>query len=463
MTKELGDVLGTAEAAMEEGLPAFDHVVMAREVTRKAKRRRAIRQSATVLVAGVFLGVAGFGGYLAYDRLSDKVGPVIFPSPTDGSQPSPTAGWPEVADRTVTTGPGLPVAVALTDEAYATADTGWVLAIFDSTQRLLNKDPVEGERVLYLISPIGERYEVANLTRYGSLHLAAWDTDRQVALIVDGRYIAMTLDLATGEVTHKWQFCGEGGSLTAKDLPGEEWLLRGFCSGEPLDGVYSDDFTFVTGEGIVKGGEGITVTDIGDVQVRYEFEMAPAQSFRAYHPDGTETAMEPVGDYMACYPAGPSKLGGLVVTCWDDNGDVTVWNLDFDGGPATQIASTEILFDLAAQSMVPLPLEGAVFTGYCSTETLEAVETSHPAVAVIGGESDIFGILIMVDGRYHLASGCYGGVGDTLLLTGDGVLWTWTQNAGNPNGDIVILVPVPDMSDNGEWVGAAEGGAIIHP
>ncbi|MBN2177318.1 MAG: hypothetical protein JW722_06635 [Demequinaceae bacterium] len=455
MTKELSDVLGAAEAATERGLPAFDHVVMAKGVTRRAKRRRGMRQAGTGLLAATSIGALGLVGFLAYDHFQD-VTPVVTPSVTDAPNPSPTGNvdWPEVADREVTTGVGLPDAVALTGEAYATADTGWVLAIFDSTKRSNVSDPVEGERVLYLVSPAGERFEVANLTRYGAPYLAAWDTERQVALIVEGRYVALTLDLASGEVTHEWQFCGEGGYMKAEDRPGEEWLLRGFCSGEPLDGIYTDDFTFVTDDGIVTGGEGITVMDVGDVQVRYEFEMTPAQSFRAYHPDGTEVAMQPVGEYIACYPMGPSLSGGLAVQCWAEGDSVTYWNLDLDGGPATPITTSATIGAIEAASGGSLPAEGAVVTGYCLAGDQEALITSHPAVVVLDEGSPV----VVTNGEYR-ATWCFGGVGGTVLVTGVGPLWTWDA----ASGITVTLLPVPEPGDDGVWVGAAEGGAIIHP
>lgn len=465
MTRELRDVLGAAEAATERGLPAFDHVVMARGVTRRAKRRTATRQAVTGLVAGVSLGVVGFGGYFAYDKLSDEVNPVVIPSPTDGPQPTPTGDWPDVADRAVTTGVGLPDAVALTGEAYATADTGWVLAIFDSTKYNGIEEPTQGERVLYLVSPTGEQYEVANLTRYGSPHLAAWDIERQVALIVEGRYVALTIDLASGEVTHEWQFCGEGGSMTAKDLPGDEWLLRGFCSGEALDGVYADDFTFVTDEGIVKGGEGITVMDIGDIQVRYEFEMPPAQSFRAYHSDGTEIALQPVGDEVQCFPQGPSRMGGLAVTCyglddmresgmslWPDRGEI--WNLDLNGGVPTQIAGLDYYATIEDLLGWPEDSEGISLNGYTLAGDNDVVAYSGVFQAVL----DEGGPILMTNGE-RLASTCYGGVGGTVLLTGDGELWTWDSRTG----ETITLIPVTEPGGDAVWVGASEGGAIIHP
>lgn len=457
MTKELRDVLSQAEASTASGLPGFDYVVLARGVIRKAKRRRAVRNVGTGMVAVAALGVLGIGGSIVYGQFNNSEPGIPVPSESFGPTPSPTEApeWPDVAAREVTTGAGLPSAVALTGEALDSSETGWVLAIFDSTFRSNTEAPIDGERVLYLISPAGERFEVANLTEYGAPYLAAWDTERDVAFIVENRYVALTVDLASGEVTGEWQFCGEGGSMNATDLPGDQWLLRGFCSGESLDGIYSDDGTFVTDEGVVKGGEGVTVMAVGDTQVTFEFEAAPDEAFRAYHADGTEIAVRPVSDDLGCYPLGPSLTGGLAVQCWGEGDEVSLWSLDLDGGAATPIATTATLSAIESASGGSLPASGAFLAGYQAVGEFDALLTSHPAVVVLGADSPI----VLTNGEYRGTS-VYGGVGHTVLVAGVGPLWTW--DAAN-SGAIVTLLPVPEPGDDGVWVGASEAGAIIHP
>jgi hypothetical protein len=331
---------------------------------------------------------------------------------------------------------------------------GWVLAVFDSTFRLGEEEPTQGQRVLYLVSPAGDRYEVANLTRYSSPYLAAWDTERNVALLVDTRSVVLTVDLAAGEVTHEWQFCGEGGSLTARSLGDGEWLLRGNCSGAALYGRYSDDGTPLGAEGIVAGGEGITVIDVGDIQVRYEFEMPPEESYVAYRADGSQLALEPVGPTTACYPLGPSLTGGLAVQCWGEGDAVSIWNLDLAGGAPSPIAVPETLAAIEAVTGGPLPDPNAVLTGYCLAGNHEALVTSHPAVAVLGED----GPTVLTDGVFR-ATACLGGVGDTVMVSGLGPLWTWNARTG----ETVTLLPVPAPGAEGTWVGVSEGGAIIHP
>jgi hypothetical protein len=403
------------------------------------------------VAAVLALGVVGTASALLYGRWSDA-DPAI-PAPSDTAMP--TAAPEETEAPDVTTGIGLPTASRLTPEVLESSDTGWVLAIFDSTFRSTTGAPGEGERVMYLVSPQGERYEVANLTQYGAPALAAWDTERHVAFVVDNRSVALTLDLASGEVMHEWQFCGEGGSMTAQDRPDDEWLLRGVCSGEGIDGIYSDDGTFVTDDGVVRGGEGVTITDVGDVQFRYEFEVAPDEAYRAHHADGRDLAVRvPDGD-VACYPMGPSLLGGLAVQCWGEGDSVTLWNLDPDGGEPIMIASPATLGAIEAASGGSLPAEGAMLTGYKLAGDFDAVLTSHPAAILLGADSPL-----MVNNGEYRAQSVFGGVGQVVLVTGGGALWTWNALA---SGETVTLIPVPEPSDDGVRVGVSEAGAIMHP
>jgi hypothetical protein len=464
MTNELGDVLGAAEAATERGLPAFDHVVMAKDVNRRTKRRRTMREAGTGFLATVAVGALGLGGFLAYDHFKD-VTPVVPPdvSSTTGPVPSPTTGddWPDVADREVTMGDGIPDAVALTGEALGSVDTGWVLAIYDSTYYRGMNEPIPGKRVLYLISPQGERFEVANLTEYGSPHLAAWDTDRQVAFIVENQYVTFTVDLASGEVANEKTICGQDGSIKATDLPGDRWLLRGNCEGEGIDGIYTDDATLVTQEGIEKGGGFFTVYDIGDVQVRYESEMPPAESYVAVHADGTKVAMLPVGDEVQCFPQGPSLAGGVAVTCWGEGDIATIWNLDLNGGEPTLIAGPDTLNAIESALGEALPYEGVMLNSYRLAGDQEVISVGGAGtwVAVLGEDSPI----VLTNGE-SWADWCYGGVGQTVLVSGLGALWTWDASTGVSVDLLPMPVPPePQPGADGEWAGPNEGGAIIHP
>ncbi len=455
---ELSDALAQAEASTSAALPGFDEAVLVRTVTSRVRRTRGLRAFRVGVLAAVALAAVGSGTFLVAStmRQHTPVAPVPAPSgsgtvsPTPGPNPSATDG----SSRPVTVADGLPSANPATAAIVSSAGTGWVLAVFDSSFRPVDGEPTAGERVLYLVSPTGDRYEVANLSDYSAPRLEAWDTNRNVAFIVENRYVSLTVDLSTGDVTHEWQFCGEGGSLRAAPTGDGHWLLRGSCSGTPLDGVYNDDGTPVASPGIVDGGEGVTVMDVGDVQVRYEFEKPPAESYVAYMPDGSHVALAAVSPETACYPLGPSLLGGLAVQCWGSGDAVSIWNLPLDGGDATPIAVPETLRAIDAAAGGALPPDGAILTGYCLAGRHEAIVTSHPAVAVLGEDSPT----VMVDGEYR-ATSCLGGEGDTTLLAGAGPLWTW--NAAT--GAIVTMLPVPEPGDGGVWVGASENGAIIHP
>lgn len=447
MTQELRDVLGGAEAATAGALPAYDEVVFARGVAKKARRRHAVRSAGTGALVGLALGVIGTGGFLVVDHFQGLDPALPNPTPSASDPVTPTPNPTAVGD--VTVADGLPSATALTAGVLASADRGWVLAVFDSTFRSGTEDPIWGEKVLYLVSPTGDRYEVANLTRFGNPVLSAWDTDRQVAFLVDNRMAAFTVDLASGQVTEEWQFCGEGGSMRAAVAADGQWLLRGNCSGEALDGYYTDDGTLIRDDG-VPDGEGVTVMSVGDVQVRFEFEMPPAESYVAYHADGTEVPLQAVGANTACYPMGPALDGGLAVQCWSDDGSSTLWSLDVDGGAAHVIADQAVFISvidaMGGDGLWSLP-------GYCLTGDHETL-TGEFGLAVLGDGAPT----LLSNGEYR-GTVCYGGIGDTVLVAGVGPLWTW--DAGT--GATVTLLPVPEPSDDGTWVGASENGAIIHP
>lgn len=456
---ELAEVLSGSESRTEGALPGFDVAVLTRGVAKRVRRQRAIRTARTGAIALALVAAVGVGGAYGLGAIRDSAPAVPGPvaSPSVSAAPSPS-GSPGEVGRSVTVGAGIPSAHPLTGAVLASAGSGWVLAMFDSTFRESGMDPIDGQRMLYLVSPAGERYEVANLAQYQSPVLAAWDTDRNVAFLVDSRYVALTVDLATGEVTHEWQFCGEGGSLTARSLGGAEWLLRGSCSGSTLDGRYADDGTPLGADGVVQGGEGVTVMDVGDVQVRYEFEMPPAESYVAYRADGSHVALKPVGPTTACYPLGPSLTGGLAVQCWDSGGAVSIWNLDLAGGAPSPIGVPATVAAIEAASGGPLPDPTAVLSGYCIAGNHEALITSHPAVAVLGED----GPTVLSDGTFR-ATACHGGVGDTVMVSGAGPLWTWNARTG----ETVTLLPVPAVvpasGAEGVWVGVSEGGAVIHP
>ncbi len=458
---ELSEVLSGAELRTAAALPGFDVAVLSRNVAKRARRQRAVRAARTGALALALVVAAGVGGAYGWAAIRDNQPAVPGPSasPSESASPSPSVS-PEEAGRAVTVGDGIPSSQPLTRVALASAGRGWVLAMFDSTFRASGADPIDGQRILYLVSPAGDRYEVANLTQYASPVLAAWDTDRNVAFLVESRYVALTVDLASGEVTHEWQFCGEGGSLVARSLGGE-WLLRGFCSGSSLDGRYADDGTSLGADGVVQGGEGVTVMDVGDVQVRYEFEMPSAESYVAYRADGSHVALEPVGPATACYPQGPSLKGGLAATCygssemtatgmdlWADRG--VVWSLDVNGGAPTEVAGPDTYAALEILLGDAFPHEGIGINGYCLAGDHEAVIASGGGawVFVLGQESPI----LMANGEY-VATTCYGGVDDTVLVAGVGPLWTWDAS----NGRTVMLLPVPEVIAEHGWVRAKTG------
>lgn len=454
--RELGETLSAAEAATARALPGFDDAVVLRDVASRVRRRRTVRVVGNVLGASASIAAVAVGAVLVFGALEDRV-PAV-PGPSVAPSPTPTEGTmtprPDDTPGPVTVADGLPDAHGMTRAVLSGAGRGWTLAIYDSTLRPRGSEPIDGERVLYLVSPSGDRYEAANLTRYQSPHLEAWDVARGLALIVDSRYQVVVVDLATGAAAEEWRFCGEGGSLVGSARGDGRWLLRGFCSGEALDGIYADDGSLVSTDGIVRGGEGVTVIDVGTTQVTYEFEVPPAQAFVAHPAGGGMVAIAPVGADVACYPLGPSADGGVAAQCWLADGSVELWDLDITGGEPQLLADADTLAELDAQSGGAFPAGGASLVGYCRSAGRELVVTSHPAVVWVSETT----VEALGNGELH-AQACLGGERETFLLAGGGALWSWSA----ATGETVTLLPAPDPGDDGVRVGSSEGGAILHP
>ncbi len=127
------------------------------------------------LVAG-----AWFAGWGPFAREAVAPSPSPTPSSTSSPNPSPTPP-PAFVERQVTVAPHVPDARAPHGGRARVGGTGWVVAIYDATA--IDDAGVEspGPRVLYLISPDGIRYELANLDTLGmgTPDLVAWDTRQE--------------------------------------------------------------------------------------------------------------------------------------------------------------------------------------------------------------------------------------------------------------------------------------------
>lgn len=401
--------------------------------------------SAVLAIALVAVGGVALGWWGA------TAGP--DPEPTAQSQePTPTqsAGF---LPRPLTEGEGLPSAVPLTEDALDGVGSGWVLGLYDSSHEAPDFALTEGQKVLYLVSPDGQAHEVANLTALDSPVLLAWDPDRGVALVQEAWATVHTLDFASGAIEHSWVACEEGGYSQGLAQADGSWLLRGYCADGSVDGHYADDGTLLGIDGLVLGGEGITVLDVGATQVRFEFEVEPEAKFRAVDGAGETTPLQVPAEVPDCYPGwAPPGSPTLPIQCWEGE-DVSLWLLDLAGGQPTPVYSLETAADVEALTGGLVPAEEGVPFGYCHPG-VPLVVTSHPAVVAITHDGPV-----VVEDSEYMATQCWGAVGDVALVSSASGLWTWDFSTGEQ----VAMLPTPPREDGDRYLGVGIGGAFIAP
>ncbi|MBN2177320.1 MAG: hypothetical protein JW722_06645 [Demequinaceae bacterium] len=364
-------------------------------------------------------------------------GPTPAPSTSSSPTVAPTV-TPAFVARPVTVGPYVPPAEVLTEAVLASAGSGWVVAIDDTTQINTAVDPhtvTPDQRLLYLISPTGIRYELANLDGIGLTepNLVAWDDTRDLLLLVEDRHELQVFDMATGTVDSSWTPCaGEGGVLYG-EARGGNWLVRGNCEGDGFDGLYTDAGILVP-SGIVGAGPFLTVKDVGDVQVQYESEGLIDDKFIAFYPNGGSAPL-PWSSAGDCYPLGKGRGDTLAMNCYSDAGRLSVWELPVDGMPPIEVVTSGQLEDFAASHGGFGPNDYWV-SGYCSDSALRIVQFSL-------GDENRLGVLyggsvegVGADVSYPFRR-CHTVSGTSALMSGGGGLW-W---ADIDNGGTVVMIP----------------------
>lgn len=380
------------------------------------------------LIAGIALGWFDSAG-------SSGPAPTTTVTPTD--EPTPTANTSAFVERPVTVAAYVPTASTLTETILDSVGSGWVVAIDDTTQIDTADDPytfTPGDRILYLIAPAGDRYELANLTALGltAPDLAGWDYSRDKILMVEGRSDLVVFDMATGAIANTWTFCSSPGWISTAQARSGNWLVRGHCQGTGIDGVYTDSGTLVPSD-VVGSEDMVTVVDVGSVQVLSGFETGPDERFIAHYADGTTAAIPSsmVGD---CYMMGQGRGDTLAVYCYSlETGRLSVWELPVDLSAPHQVISAPELIDFAWSAAAAGPHDFLV-TGYCSDSAL-------PIVQVAFGDDRRLGVLYggtvepvgQVPFRYRVCHAC---VGTAALVSGDGHLWWVDFDTGT---DVTLL------------------------
>ena len=370
--------------------------------------------------------------------------PSATPESSSSATPVPSSSGPsDFVTRPVTEGDYVPSADVLTVDVLDSAGSGWVVAIDDTTQIDTSVDPhavTPDQKILYLISPAGDRYELANLDALGldAPDLVAWDDARDLVLIEQDRTTLNVFDMATGAVSSSWTFCpGGAGKAMYGEARDENWLVRGGCEDSGIDGLYSDDGTLVP-SGIVSGWA-THVIDVGDVQVTWEWEGLVDQKFVAVLPDGTSETLPWTDAGDDCYPLAKGRGPTVAMYCYGGAGRLSIWELPVDGAAPTEVVTSAQLEDFAAAEGGYGPDEYRV-SGYCSDSVLPIIQFSlglgEPAYrlgALYGGDVQGIG----ADASYPFRA-CHAVSGTSALVSGGGGLWWVDLDIG---GSVTLIPP----------------------
>ncbi len=389
------------------------------------------------------------------------------PSPTPSASANPTTSpsdSPEFVARPVTVGDYVPSAEAVTVNVLASAGSGWVVAIDDTTQIDTSVEPpvvTPDDRILYLISPVGDRYELANLDGIGldAPDLVAWDYDRGLVLIEQDRTTLNVFDVATGQIASSWTFCpgGAGKALYGEARDGN-WLVRGGCEGSGVDGLYTDDGTLVPSS-IVGHDPFTTVVDVGDVQVTWEWEGLVDQKFVAVYPDGTSQLLSWTDAADDCYPLAKGRGPTVAMYCYADAGRLSIWELPIDGATPIEVVTSDQLEGFATAEGGYGPDEYWV-QDYCSDSALRVVQFALGLGEPVARLGVLYGGTVEAVGQVPFVyRACHAAEGTSSLVSGDGHLW-WVDFDAGPD---VTLLPGQSAGSPIQVVGTDGYRALRQP
>jgi hypothetical protein len=413
-----------------------------------------------ILVVGVAGVAVGYGtGLLGADSSaapsgSPSVAASGTPSPTTAASATATvAADTIVTPRPVTTGTGVPSAGELHDATFTSVTSGWVLTVFDAGTYDASHNPLPGTRLVYLVSPSGERFEVAHFAADREADVAAWNVAAGKALLVFHGFDYAVLDIATGAVGPTWELCGTH-PVTAVVAPQADgtWAFRGACIGAQIDGVYSDAGADVSPASYFKSQFGTWSADLGGAQVAIVTYDTP-QLFLITAPGWSDPAetYKPAG-VDACNPLGPGRAGTIAVGC-AHGAHASAWELHANGDAATQLVTEAQVDAFTAAATGPGVPQ---FVGNCvvgGQEVLEVATVGRAAAFASGA-----GLTQVSIGETAAAEYCWGASGSTGLFSGQGSLWTSVQGGATVPMALVTGAKVP-----GEPIGVALTRSIIAP
>lgn len=395
-----------------------------------------------VAIIALLAGIA-FGWF---DTGDGTPSPGSSASATTSASPTPTAG-PAFVERMPTEGDYVPSAEILTPDVLASAGSGWVVAIDNTSQINTAIDPhtvsAQGPTILYLISPAGVRYELANLDTIGltAPDLVAWDYSRDLLLLEQDRTTLNVFDMATGSVASSWTFCASGdGYARYGEARDGNWLVRGGCQGDGIDGIYTDAGAPFTGPYPIVGlgTADLTVYDFGDTQVAYKFEGMVDEKYVAYYPDGTSASLPWNAGAYCDYPITKGRGDTLAMSCSSDTSILSIWELPIDGSLPYEVVSASQLEEFAMDNGGFGPGEFGI-EGYWSDSALGIVKfwlgDRNPRLGVLYGGT--VGA-VSADVSYPFRR-CHAVEGTSALVSGGGGLW-WVDFDAGP--EPIVMLPV---------------------
>ena len=419
-------------------------------------------KSAMTIIVILLLGAAGVAVAYGTGALGGVASDGTSASPSVGASgkpsPSPSASATVAADtivtpRPVTTGTGVPSASQLHDATFTSVTSGWVLTVFDAGTYDGSHSAVPGTRLVYLVSPTGERFEVAHFAADKEADVAAWNVSAGKALLVFHGFDYAVLNIATGAVGPTWRLCGTH-PVTAVVAPQSDgtWEFRGSCIGAQIDGIYSDAGADVSPGSFFKSQFGTWAASLGGGVVAIVSFDTP-QLFLFTAPGWTD----PVETYKpagvdSCNPLGPGRPDSIAVGCAHGT-HASAWELHVNGDPATPLVTEAQVDSFTGAVTGPGTPQ---FVGNCvvnNTEILEVATTGRAAAYASSGGLTQPGLSEFVGAEY-----CWGGSGPTALFSGHGSLWTYVQG-----GATVPLAVVSGSLNPGDIIGVAETRSIIAP
>ncbi len=373
---------------------------------------------------------------------------------TSGASPNATSNS-TVASRSVTTGPGIPDAHAIDDATLASVGSGWVLTFFDTGAYDKLHNPVVGPRLMYLISPAGDRYQVAYFSQIRGADVLAWNVEQdKVFMRFNGSELGV-FDLVSGRQAPTWTPCGVGpADVRVEPRTDGNWQIRGACSGAQLDGVYADDGSPVNDASFIPASLGSWATNVGSTTVTYSMSDGTFTATAA--PGSQPVALQLPAGVDSCRPLANGRGATVTAECTSAAGS-SVWEIDSAGGPAVPVASADEVAGFSsalADSGVGSP---TTVVNTCVVGGAEAV-TVHAlgrAVGIAGG-ANLEPVWLH---PHQQAEYCWGSSGTVGLFSSQGSLWTYDTASKTT----VPLVEVDALTNPLPTVGVALTRSIIAP